>query len=279
MAAAAALCALAPLAGCRARVRTARAETVQGSPTLPPRPPKTNDPRPPDDDEKQPPPPPGGGARLAARKDALRSRKTAPPPAEKDQEPGEEADPYAWRTRLSTAAAGLEAGEHPDAGDQAGTPLARRPDDGTVASPGPPIRYLSPAPVRALKTARDAPREADEAPDEDEEAAAGRAGARRPGRAPATGLALDDEVPESGVGDPNAIGSYHVQIASSPEFARVLFDKVYPFMGEAELNKDLAGAPSRLSEVWIRWSLVDLLDFEHPFTRPRRVRLAPGRRD
>jgi hypothetical protein len=93
----------------------------------------------------------------------------------------------------------------------------------------------------------------------------------RPKTAPPISPILDDSLPPLGIADPDIIGAYRVQIATSSHFPRILFDKTYPFMTEVDLSADLAGAPERFETLWIRYAVVDLLDFEHPFTRPRRI--------
>jgi hypothetical protein len=188
-----------------------------------------------------------------------------------DAEPQDAADDT-WRPRRSTATAlASSSGERPDPGEPEGQPAVRKPDGDQMIPPGAPVKYLSPAPLRALGTGKQAPLAPSDGGDPGDDLAEEGAGARRPAYPPPATAMLDDALPEMGIGDPDAIGSYHVQIASTAAFSKVLFDKVYPFMGEIDLAKDLEGAPASLDTLWLRYALVDLLDFQHPYTRPRRI--------
>lgn len=260
------------LIGCRARLDAPKVtEALAGSPSRPGEP-SDSDPRP--GERKKPndeSPPPSAPPRERPLKDDRASRKGAPPRAEDDAPPARDEDD-SWRVKPSTQAAAAAApGAKPDPGEPEGHPVARRPDGDQVISPGPPVKYLSPAPLKALATGRKTPGAEDAGPQPGEDLAEAGEGARRPAGAPPVAAMMDDSLPETGIGDPDAIGSYHVQIASSADFGRVLFDKTYPFMGEIDLAKDLEGAPEHLRTLWLRYALVDLLDFEHPFTRPRRI--------
>lgn len=68
-------------------------------------------------------------------------------------------------------------------------------------------------------------------------------------------------------------GSYRVQVSHSPEFQSVLFEKVYIFEEEMLILPDLRayGLPSGI--YWIRVAFIDLLDFQQPFSSPKRFRL------
>lgn len=59
--------------------------------------------------------------------------------------------------------------------------------------------------------------------------------------------------------------------AASPEFELALFDETCEFVDEIRLSEKLAGYPAR--DYWVRVCLIDLLNFQHPFSTPKRFAL------
>lgn len=163
----------------------------------------------------------------------------------------------------------------PDAGDPKGRPAARRPDETeATATTGQP-RYFSPKPLARKELAHDIPSPlTGEAPAGAAEVEA-RTDAKRADFAPPDASPIADEVPETAVEDPKALGSYHVQVSTDPSFAAVIFNRVYPFMADIDLDGDLAARGTRRGVYWVRYSIVDLLEFEHPFTAPQRFVYVP----
>ena len=161
----------------------------------------------------------------------------------------------------------------PEEGEPRGARTASRPEEIRALPTSGQPRYFSP---KSLKRGRrrfviPASLAADGAEDPDAEAEPDMPD-RRAGFSPPAEQALDDTVPEATVADPTALGSYHVQIATSPEFAKVRLDKIYGFMADIDLEGDMGAAGLDGGEYWLRWSIVDLLEFEHPYSRPQRLR-------
>lgn len=199
-------------------------------------------------------------------------RLTLPPPSPKE-EPLKRAAGEALRPEASTGPAAGGAGPPPVAARVQGQPEVERPDELTPLPTGRPGHYVSPAaldkqdelsPPKDRGPGGTAP--ADEEPVLDLSASPS---AFRP----AETARLEDEVPDTGVDAPTEIGSYHLQIAATPAFAPVFFDQVYPFMADIDLRSDLLAKKTRPGIYWIRYALVDLLGFEHPYSKPRRVLL------
>ncbi|MBI3553577.1 MAG: hypothetical protein HY077_13860 [Elusimicrobia bacterium] len=69
--------------------------------------------------------------------------------------------------------------------------------------------------------------------------------------------------------DPSSLGSYHVQVSTSAYFRRNLIDQVYGFGSDIHLEDDVEQAGGKTGKYFIRWALIDLLDMEHPFHRPK----------
>lgn len=163
------------------------------------------------------------------------------------------------------------AGPPPDDAKNEGRPEARRPDSLTPLPTDRPGRYASPAPLKKQEKAEqsEGPPIAGTAPADGPVAvdAAAAVAAFPPQRT----AALEDDVPESGVAEPTEIGSYHVQVSTSAAFGPILFDKIYPFMADIDLKADLAVKKVPHGDYWLRFALVDLLGFEHPFSRPTRI--------
>lgn len=199
----------------------------------------------------------------------------APSRPEPRESPVERVEREPLRPSPSGMAAPGPAGPPPDESSPQGRPEARRPDILTPLPTGRPQRYASPAPLRRLRSLPGPnERPMDEVAPGDEDVAVD-ASASTGALPPPSTAALRDEVPDTAVAEPSEIGSYHVQVSSSPSFAPPLFDKVYPFMADIDLKTDLAAMKLKPGSYWIRYALVDLLGFEHPFTRPRRVVLRP----
>lgn len=265
-----ALLALACLAGChRERTRVLKPEEVIAGGLAPGVLAKPGDPpRPPKDDEDA-----AARAAAAARARLLQQTKSLPPAAGERQGPvaaveeaGEEAP------EAQPKAPRGEARADGDDAQQQGQPDARKPDEMDAAPTTGQPRYFSPKELRRMRGPQRPPGGVAKAASGP--SAGARSDAEAPvGRfAPAPTAALDDDVPDSGVADPNEIGSYHVQVATSADFSRPFFDKLYPFMADIDLNSDLAARGTRPGTYYIRYSIVDLLGFEHPFSRALRLR-------
>ena len=163
-------------------------------------------------------------------------------------------------------------GAKPDEGEPSGHPAADKPDRmAALPTTGQP-RYFSPAPLKEDKSRSRSPNPLEEPEEFGDGDVADGLTAKRAAFAPAATAALADVVPETGVADPNSLGSYHVQVSASPDFRKIMFNKVYGFMADIDIDKDLVVAGTRPGVYWIRWSLVDLLEFEHPFSRPQRMK-------
>ena len=70
------------------------------------------------------------------------------------------------------------------------------------------------------------------------------------------------------------VSAYHVQVAASPEFKQVLFDRLF----EAEERLDLSGSGLTPGEYWVRVAVVDLLGAEGAFKAPKRYAISGKRR-
>jgi hypothetical protein len=84
----------------------------------------------------------------------------------------------------------------------------------------------------------------------------------------ADGKVPNAEGAEMGI-DPNSLGSYHVQVSLSPAFRRNDIDAVYGFGTDIHLEYDLDALGAKTGKYYIRWALIDLLDMEHPFHKPK----------
>lgn len=199
-------------------------------------------------------------------------RLALPPPSPKE-ESLKRAAGEALRPVASTGPAAGSAGPRPDAARVLGRPEVERPDELTPLPTGRPRNYVSPAPLEKqdeLSPPKDrgpgGTATAEEEPVLD--LSASPAAFRPRPLSP-----LDDEVPDTVTDAPTEIGSYHLQVGASPAFAPVLYDHVYPFMADIDLRSDLLAKKTRPGIYWIRYALVDLLGFEHPYSRPRRILL------
>lgn len=166
-----------------------------------------------------------------------------------------------------------DAGPPPDEARVQGRPSTRRPDSLEPLPAERPGRYASPAPLKDLLTLQ----KPEDRPPAGVAPAEGSAAVDAPAAVaafpPQPTAALADEVPDTGVAEPTEIGSYHVQVSTSPAFGPILFDKVYPFMAEIDLASDLRSGKVKPGVYWMRYALVDLLGFEHPYAKPQRVML------
>jgi len=69
--------------------------------------------------------------------------------------------------------------------------------------------------------------------------------------------------------DPASLGSYHVEVSTSPRFRPVFLDNVYGFGTDIKLEDDVDAAGGKTGKYYIRWALIDLLDMEHPFHKTK----------
>ena len=165
------------------------------------------------------------------------------------------------------------AGPPPDEAHAQGSPEARHPDELTPLPAERLGRYKSPAPLKQILKTQKIEEQAmpDVAPATEEVAID--VSAAVASFKPQSTAALSDEVPDSGVADPTEIGSYHIQLSSSSAFGAVFFDKDYPFMADIDVAADLRIGKVQPGFYWLRYARVDLLGFEHPFSKPLRVAL------
>jgi hypothetical protein len=76
------------------------------------------------------------------------------------------------------------------------------------------------------------------------------------------------------------VGSYRIQLATSPDFGNVMFDKVYSFFEDHDTYVDIVATGMRDGRYWVHFAFIDLLETQHPFTAPRMYsyrRPRPGR--
>lgn len=227
---------------------------------------------------RDPPEAPVPVPRARAAASSQDKMKAAPPPRREPEPPagpeGGEALGREASRRRPPGPAGPRAGQH----EVQGEPEVRQPDELTPLPTDRPQRYASPAPLKkVLMPLRigDQSLGGAAAADADSEIDVSAAPAAFP---PQRTAMLDDEVPDSVVADPEELGSYHVQVSSSPSFGALLFDKEYPFMVDIDLRKDLLAMEVKSGRYWLRYGLVDLLGFHHPFSRPRRILLTQAGR-
>lgn len=165
----------------------------------------------------------------------------------------------------------------PDDAKVKGAPEASRPDQLTALPADRPGHYTSPKPLEELKaTPKPASFPETVGSPEPEEAALNMS-AFPAAFHPAPTEPMADEVPESGVTDPSQLGSYHIQVSTANAFEGPLYDKTYPFMADIDLPSDLLGRRTKPGVYWVRYALVDLLGFQHPYTRPQRALLEAKR--
>lgn len=237
---------------------------------------KTDLPPPKDDDEPEPPPP--AAAVRSAVPIAASERGRMAPPSRRFHEPRTERyEGEPLRAESSTQAAPGSAGPPPEKMRAEGNPQVQHPDELTPLPTDRPQRYVSPAPLKkVLNPLRIGERRLAESSFAGESAVIDVSAAPTAFPPQAT-AALADEVPDSVVADPEQLGSYHVQVSSSRAFGAVLFDKEYAFMADIDLKTDLLALELRPGRYWIRYAVVDLLGFEHPYSRPQRILLRQPR--
>jgi hypothetical protein len=222
---------------------------------------------------RDPPVEPVAVPRARAAEPPREKMKAAPPPPREPESPAGAPGGEALGRAASPRRRPGPAGPRPDRHDVQGDPEVRQPDELTPLPTDRPQRYASPAPLKKVLTPL---RIGDQAlgdaaaVDADSEIDVSAAPAAFP---PQRTAALDDAVPDSVVVDPEELGSYHVQVSSSPSFGGILFDKEYPFMADIDLRQDLLNMEVRHGRYWIRYAVVDLLGFHHPYSRPRRILL------
>lgn len=99
----------------------------------------------------------------------------------------------------------------------------------------------------------------------------------RPGEAePPSVKGLDADILKSGI-DPLEVDNYRVQVSATEGFEKVIFEKNYGFVEAAEAVRDMEAAFPKGGKYWVRYSFTDLLDFQHPYSRPKRYRFRPRR--
>lgn len=227
---------------------------------------------------RDPPESPVAAPRARAAASSPDKMKASPPPPRSPESPAGPVGGEALGREESPRRSPGPAGPRPGGHDVQGDPEVRRPDELTPLPTERPQRYASPAPLKKVLTSLrigDQPLGGAAAADADSEIDVSAAPAAFP---PQRTAALDDEVPDSVVADPEELGSYHVQVSSSPSFGGILFDKEYPFMADIDLRKDLLAMEVKAGRYWIRYAVVDLLGFHHPYSRPRRILLSPAAR-
>lgn len=232
---------------------------------------------PPPKGDEEPEPVPVATSRSAVPLAASERGRKAPP-ARRFHEPMEKRyGGEALRAESSTQAAPGPAGPPPEEMRAEGEPRAQHPDELTPLPTDRPQRYVSPAPLKkVLSPLRIGEQRLAEASPVREAAVidVSAAAAAFPPQATAS---LADEVPDTVVADPEQLGSYHVQVSTSRSFGAVLFDKEYAFMADIDLKTDLIALDLKPGQYWIRYAVVDLLGFEHPFSRPQRILLRAPR--
>lgn len=232
---------------------------------------------PPPKGDEEPEPAPVAAARSAVPLAASERGRLAPPSRRFHEPVAERYGGEALRTESSTQAAPGSAGPPPEEMRAEGNPQVQHPDELTPLPADRPQRYVSPAPLKKVLTPlRIGERRLAESSSVQEEAVidVSAAPAAFPPQATA---ALADEVPDSVVADPEQLGSYHVQVSTSRGFGAVLFDKEYAFMADIDLKTDLIALDLKPGQYWIRYAVVDLLGFEHPYSRPQRILLRQPR--
>ena len=257
--------------GCRGRRVVAERVELEGALYRPPEPaPKNTDPDDPEDTELPELPPTGRKVLQRAERFSVRHGLRRVPASEEPGRPElEDASP---RPAVSSGTAGGP-GKKPDEGEVEGDQRTRRPDDVSVSPAGPPLRYVSPAAVKRFQIPQRDPKALEEPAELAEDIQAGADDVPRAGFASTKTGALSEGIPETLVSDPEALGSYHVQVSLTRSFKKekLVYDKVYPFMADIDLETDMVEAHHPTATYWVRYALVDLLGFEHSFTKPKRM--------
>lgn len=199
-------------------------------------------------------------------------KKRLAPPEPRTREPMRErfgGEPLG--AEASTRTASGPAGPPPDEASVRGEPEVRQTDELAAEPADRPVRYVSPAPLKKVLEPMSAADAAAGAVRPGAEIAPVEVSASPAGFTPAATAPLDDRVPDTVVADPTELGSYHVQVSSSPSFGSLVFNKEYPFMANIDLKTDLAAQEVKPGQYWIRYAVVDLLGFEHPFSKPKHI--------
>jgi hypothetical protein len=204
---------------------------------------------------KDPPPPPPKSALGEKRTglDGARTQAPASQPAEAQAKPGH--NPF----------------EGEDPPKREASPAGARPDSEPLSGSSPGPKDQSPATLTRKKTPHrpipliglekdppDPPGEIDEGA-----AAALPSSTSNEGGAPAPDIQIADLV----------VGSFRVQVAKEGgKKSGLILDKTYTFADKVELYNDLEAAGAETGHYWVRIAYIDLLDFQHPYTRPRRYK-------
>lgn len=177
----------------------------------------------------------------------------------------------ASRPRLEPSLESPASGSRPDPAPPRAEPSAAARDDSRPLSrPEPPPRYRSPAglkdqPLPARPASFIEPGTA-----EAQDPAAPRRSVQAVLPAFRGGVESID-APDVMIAD-LAAGSFRVQAAPTKRYDSLLLDKVYEFADQGGVYDDLHAAEIPSGFVWVRVAFIDLLGFQHPFTKPRRYR-------
>lgn len=200
----------------------------------------------------KPEPPPEGPAMKKRPAPSIPAAKTVVPDSPRPKAPGESA--RAKNSGKDDSSQRWEDPERPDEVD---------PGQGAQGS-----RYLSPAKPKDQKVKV-----------EGAEATAKGQAAAIVGRAPAAGSAAPDlgtppaevkaEAPQLLTDFSEEDGSYRVQISDTEDFKRILFDKTYPFLEDFDVRVEMRKALTKGGHYWVRSAFIDLLEFQHPFSKPK----------
>ncbi|MDD5656841.1 MAG: hypothetical protein PHF00_06255 [Elusimicrobia bacterium] len=182
------------------------------------------------------------------------------------------------RTALSTEPVKSELGHSsgtvldgsigPDSARRVEASLAR-PDDEGLGRPTPPLRYLSPAGLKRLPQSwerltqdRFLPKASRFLQDfvSSQTAAA---------IDPPPWSGINADMPRIAFMEPVMAGSYRLQVATSADCSSPLIDRVYAFVEEIDLHRDLAARGAADGVYWVRVAFIDLLDFQQPFGAAR----------
>lgn len=182
-----------------------------------------------------------------------------------------------------------EMGEQPDQPPRARQVLGAARSVGEAPSPGlgavgkglPASKYLSPARLRR----RPGPEGAGPGPNVRSRAALAHGGISPPEHeqdvvAPAKAAGPRTDVRDALFIDQLDIGSYRVQIATSSDFAKPLYDRIFEAVDNIDVRADFEHALSRSKTgfFWLRSAPIDLLGYQQPYHPSRRFRFV-GRSD
>ncbi len=148
--------------------------------------------------------------------------------------------------------------------------------DGSLKPGVPGSRYLSPARPKEGKVAEPKVAAATETVAARTEAKAAALDAK-PGEAePPSAKGLNADIMNAVV-DPLEVGSYRVQVSDTEDFKAVLFDRTFAFLESQEVEADLRRSLPKGGKFWVRHAFIDLLEFQHPYSVPKRYRFRPRR--